>query len=735
MSQINLKERTINAKIVYYGTALGGKTTSLKYVHRVVDPEQKVELVSLNTEKDRTLFFDFIPINLGRIGNFTVRLQGFTVPGQVKYNLTRKYVLTGADAVILVVDSRASQRENNIAALENLKENLAANSIDYRTIPLVLQYNKRDLPDALPVEELERTLNDRGVPAFETVATEGPGVFETFVTVARSMMDHICGQYRIEGDRTSMGEVLEACLCRHVAPSAAPPAAPVRSPEEPKREADAARVKLDADSEALPSSEELLRQAVNSNIEVARLFSDANEVKNRLQERVRELTALNEFGRAAGGILDEDRLLSETLSTALRSLGLGRGSVLLVHPDGSRFVEKVVRGFLRDPLAEAVLGPGGEPVLLALMQGRNLRAAPDDDAAALQRVRALEPAVESLLAAPLVAGERLLGLLVAYSLTGDRALATEHMQFLSALCGAAAVALQNARLVERIEAFNEALEQRVRERTDKLGQALAELREVDRLKDEFLSSVSHELLTPLTSIRSFSEILIATRGTSLPEPLPEFLSIIHREALRLTDRLGLLLDVSRIEAGKASFARESVDLKEVASEGLDILAEEFRAKGVETVIVSPPAVPGIVGDRAWVGRAVGALLGNALKFSGRGTRVEVEVRPVGREVHLCVEDEGPGIPAALQRVVFERFKQLGDPLTGKPAGVGLGLPLCRMIAEAHGGRIWVESSPGFGCRFTMVFPLPAPAGPAPERPGAPRAEGARDSADTPAARA
>jgi len=183
MSIINLKERTINAKIVYYGTALGGKTTSLKHVHRVIAPEQKVELVSLNTEKDRTLFFDFLPITLGKIGGFTVRLQGFTVPGQVKYNLTRKYVLTGADAVVLVTDSQLSQLNSNIAALQNLKENLLGNGLDYRTLPLVIQYNKRDLENLVPSDELQQVLNDRGVPAFETVATEGRGVFEAFIEV------------------------------------------------------------------------------------------------------------------------------------------------------------------------------------------------------------------------------------------------------------------------------------------------------------------------------------------------------------------------------------------------------------------------------------------------------------------------------------------------------------------------------------------------------------------------
>src|SRR6185436_9629274 len=151
MSLISLRDKTVNAKIVYYGTALSGKTTSLKYVHEVIDPDRRIELVSLNTEGDRTLFFDFLPVALGTLSGFQVKLQAFTVPGQVKYNLTRRYVLRGADAVIFVADSRPDAFEENLRSLVTLRENLEANGLDPESIPVVLQYNKRDLPEAVPV--------------------------------------------------------------------------------------------------------------------------------------------------------------------------------------------------------------------------------------------------------------------------------------------------------------------------------------------------------------------------------------------------------------------------------------------------------------------------------------------------------------------------------------------------------------------------------------------------------
>ncbi len=197
MSLIDIRERTINVKIVYYGTALSGKTTSLKHVHRVTDPEQRTELVSLNTQGDRTLFFDFLPIELGTVGGFKMKLQAFTVPGQVRYQLTRRYVLRGADAVIFVADSRPEVLDDNVVSLNSMQENLVANRFDPETIPFLLQYNKRDVPDPVPVERLSELLRFRDVPEFETVATRGDGVFEAFSALCCDLIERLAHEYPI----------------------------------------------------------------------------------------------------------------------------------------------------------------------------------------------------------------------------------------------------------------------------------------------------------------------------------------------------------------------------------------------------------------------------------------------------------------------------------------------------------------------------------------------------------
>lgn len=181
MSIVNYATREITCKIVYYGAGRSGKTTNLQYIYAQVPPDRKGNMVSLATQTDRTLFFDFLPLDLGNISGFTTRFQLYTVPGQVYYQTTRKLVLQGADGVVFVADSQARQLEENIESLQDLHANLAEHGMDARTVPLVIQYNKRDLPPEMlsPVGELQEVLNFRGVPDFQADALHGPGVFET----------------------------------------------------------------------------------------------------------------------------------------------------------------------------------------------------------------------------------------------------------------------------------------------------------------------------------------------------------------------------------------------------------------------------------------------------------------------------------------------------------------------------------------------------------------------------
>jgi signal recognition particle receptor subunit beta len=188
MSMINYASREINCKVVYYGSGLGGKTTNLEYVYSRVSPDIKGKMISLATETERTLFFDFLPIDLGEIRGFRTRFHLYTVPGQVYYNASRRLILKGVDGLIFVADSQRSRLEANIEAMHNLYENMESYGYDVETIPFVLQYNKRDLPDTMPVDELRSVLNPMGVQDYEAVAIEGDGVFQTLSAVSKMVV-------------------------------------------------------------------------------------------------------------------------------------------------------------------------------------------------------------------------------------------------------------------------------------------------------------------------------------------------------------------------------------------------------------------------------------------------------------------------------------------------------------------------------------------------------------------
>jgi signal recognition particle receptor subunit beta len=189
MVSINYAFKEISCKIVYYGPGLSGKTTNLQYVHLKVPPQTKGELISLATDADRTLYFDFLPIDLGAIEGFSTKFQLYTVPGQVYYNATRKLVLRGVDGLVFVADSQKSKMDENIESWGNLMENLREYEYQLESLPTVIQYNKRDLKQVISVEDLEKALNPRGLPFYEAVAVKGIGVFDTLKCISKLVLD------------------------------------------------------------------------------------------------------------------------------------------------------------------------------------------------------------------------------------------------------------------------------------------------------------------------------------------------------------------------------------------------------------------------------------------------------------------------------------------------------------------------------------------------------------------
>jgi signal recognition particle receptor subunit beta len=193
MSFINYNAKEIHCKIVYYGPSLGGKTTNLQWIYQQTAQDQKNKLVALNTDTERTIFFDFLPMDLGEIRGFRTRFHLYTVPGQVVYDASRKLILKGLDGVVFVADSQAERMEENLQSLKNLERNLEAQGYNIRDIPLIIQYNKRDLPNALPLKELRSQINFYNAPEFEATASEGRGVMEALKTVSKSIVTVLKG--------------------------------------------------------------------------------------------------------------------------------------------------------------------------------------------------------------------------------------------------------------------------------------------------------------------------------------------------------------------------------------------------------------------------------------------------------------------------------------------------------------------------------------------------------------
>ncbi|MBI5599609.1 MAG: GTPase domain-containing protein [Deltaproteobacteria bacterium] len=191
MSFINYSAREINCKIVYYGPGLCGKTTNLNFIYRKTRPESRGKMISLATETERTLFFDFLPLALGEIKGFKTRFHLYTVPGQIFYDASRKLILKGVDGIVFVADSQVERMDANIESFDNMKDNLEDHGYSLKKIPYVIQYNKRDILNCVPVAEMKKILNVDGVPDFEGMALQGTGVFETLKSVVKSVLAEI----------------------------------------------------------------------------------------------------------------------------------------------------------------------------------------------------------------------------------------------------------------------------------------------------------------------------------------------------------------------------------------------------------------------------------------------------------------------------------------------------------------------------------------------------------------
>jgi signal transduction histidine kinase len=281
---------------------------------------------------------------------------------------------------------------------------------------------------------------------------------------------------------------------------------------------------------------------------------------------------------------------------------------------------------------------------------------------------------------------------------------TEGRRLLAVLAHLASMSFRSIELYDRLASFSKQLEAKVHERTVELRRAYEELKELDRAKDEFISSVSHELRTPLTSIRSFSELLL-TFDDDDRDRKEEFLGIINDESKRLTRLIDDVLDIAKIESGQTEWRMRKLDMVELVRSAVEFQKPAADEQSLSLRVETGSGLQAVLADRDRIRQVLMNLLSNALKFSHPGGEVVVYSEIHESDVKVTVADQGVGIHEEDRHRVFMRFQQLGDAETGKPAGTGLGLAICKEIVSRHGGRIWVEDNVPRGSRFCFTLPV------------------------------
>ncbi|HET9489907.1 MAG TPA: ATP-binding protein [Methylomirabilota bacterium] len=430
-----------------------------------------------------------------------------------------------------------------------------------------------------------------------------------------------------------------------------------------------------------------------------------------LQRRVRELSLLNEVTRRIASSLDPQRMMDGVVDLLSREFQFDVLTVRLHDADGRLRIK-----------SHAGLPPSadlsrGDPVSRDTYFGEcfvDARVIVVEDTTLIRKPLVFPgpegPAPRSFVHAPIAIEERPIGVLSAYSSTGHVYFSPEFLQFFRTLAAQLGLGLQNAQLYRELGDLSRALEEKVHQRTAELEEANRRLTELDRLKSDFVSTVSHELRTPLTSIRSLSESLLESLragGDIARSRQEQFLAIITEESQRLSRMINQLLDLSRIEAGKMEWRLERLDLGEVVAHSVDTHRALFDMKGIDIATDHVDGAVPVVADRDKIIQVLTNLLSNAAKFTPAGGRVRIRTLRAAADAIVEVEDTGPGIPPTQIDTIFERFRQVGDTLTAKPEGAGLGLPISREIVQHHGGSLTVRSESGRGSCFRMSLPLGA----------------------------
>jgi len=726
MVQFDNQHRQIKIKIVYYGPAVGGKTTCLQYIHRVTDPQRRTKLYSLNTAADRTLFFDLLSLNLGRIRDFRLALQVYTVPGQVQYDATRRTVLAGADGVVFVADSQVSQREANLESLENLWINMAAIGLDRKSVPVVLQYNKRDLDPIQTVEEMGAALNADKNAAFQTVAISGEGILEAFTAIGEKTLASVADKLGV-GTSPQVIARLQEQMRKAMQPflvgeGETPPVA---------EDVEVTVTAPDIKPGEVLSEDVLVGEAVRANLAMTDVTTRLDIVSRQLERKVRVMDSISQFGHSVSNQRDPAKVLRLLITEAIRLLQL-QGASVIVIPGSGRVREAVVHGFKQDPLLHAADSTGASVATAILKHGIPrlfVRELGDDgDGAALAAVEGA--GFTSALAVPMMTQEKIVGLLTAFGDTERADLDEDDLQLATVLASTAAMGYANAISWRQMEDFSKGLEAKVEERAGELKRSLVESRRLatdleekknlletahrdlealDGVKNELINRLSLDLRTPVTSLFTAAKIIRREKDVP-PEKADRLLKIIYDEGEKLMEIVQNVFQASVIAAGARELERKPVPPQELFRKAISPLRDLATDRDVRIQVLIPSGLETISCERESTEAALRAVIKNGIEFSNGG-EVKLEVRRVMHDgnpwLQLRVSDSGSGIPEEDLAHVFEAFWQGDDSSVGKRHGIGLGLTIAKRVVENHGGLIVIDGGANGGTEVVMSIPQDA----------------------------
>ncbi len=419
---------------------------------------------------------------------------------------------------------------------------------------------------------------------------------------------------------------------------------------------------------------------------------------------------LSDIGGIINSSLDLDEMLKEMLKQAVNSSGGSQGSLLLFDSSSTKLEEQSLHGLERDPLNSIFIPGTGSAAYQLAMRREPLVFSDIHQDLFLGEVQESCRDIVSMMSAPLVSGKKPRGMICVYSTDPSVTFDSQHLRFLTVLTHQAAAGIENAFLYEELKTERASLARKVSERTRELSDALSMLKEADTAKDRFLSSVSHEMKTPLTSIVSYTELL-RSFADEPAETRQEFLDIIKSEAEKLHQMTTRVLYYTELESETQRPKQEKVELGELVVKVARELKARLRAKSQKLIIrLRKPVLP-VLGDSQRLFTVFTNLLENASRFSPTDTDIQLAAETIHQGNHdmrypvvrITIRDRGPGIPPADHERLFQRFEQGGNLLTSKPQGMGMGLPITRKIVEDHGGRISINSEVLDGTEFTILL--------------------------------